>query len=554
MKKIICCITFMTLMGVTKINAQDTWAKENPATEPSTRTFNRLAQIGPDKILMFGGANPYGLDPYSMNDTWIYTISTKTWMEMLPPTMPTGHILTPRGNFGLAYIGDDKVLLYGGDSYTEVVIGGTWIFDLSDNTWTEMATSTSPGLRYLSSMAYIGNNEVVLFGGSTSFIEPNSTNDTWVYNYVTNTWTEKFPATVPGKRILHAMCNIGGDKVMMNDGTRSDLSGNFIYDETWVYDGSENNWELKNPVGGPGAHQRHGLASLGGDKALWFEGTSWIYDLSENSWTYSAATTAYTFWGEPGLASAGTNKVLAFGGTPRPSETWLFTSGCSITVSAGADEHLLFGYPPAQCKTKTAVVTGGAAPFTYNWTLDRALLTGETMTGANTASVTICLMDTTELCVMVTDAGSCTASDCATIFAEDVRCFAGNNQKTTICHNGNTICVDNSAVPAHLAHGDHVGPCTVGFAEIETKEPEDKNIKQGFSVSPNPGNGSINIIIDQTENANRMIRIIDMNGVVVKQIEARLQRQFSIAVKPGMYQVEVFSDKLLVEKKKVVVF
>ena len=240
------------------------------------------------------------------------------------------------------------------------------------------------------------------------------------------------------------------------------------------------------------------------------------------------------------------------------SETWLYTStaaSCNLTVSAGADVNSYFGYPAGQCVTKTATVADGDAPYSYTWTLNRSLLPGETISGANSASVNVCLADTAELCVNVTDANVCTASDCAMIFAEDVRCYTGNNQnqKTMICHNNNTMCVDNSAVPAHLAHGDYVGHCTVGFAEIETKEPEKVNIKQGFRISPNPGNGSINIMIGQIEKANRMIRIIDMNGVIIKQIETGQQRQFSIAVKPGMYQVELFSDKLLVEKKKVVV-
>jgi hypothetical protein len=31
--------------------------------------------------------------------------------------------------------------------------------------------------------------------------------------------------------------------------------------------------------------------------------------------------------------------------------------------------------------------------------------------------------------------------------------------KVTICHKGHTISVDRHAVPAHLAHGDTLGPC-----------------------------------------------------------------------------------------------
>ena len=153
---------------------------------------------------------------------------------------------------------------------------------------------------------------------------------------------------------------------------------------------------------------------------------------------------------------------------------------CVMTVDAGSDENLLFGYAPGQCKTKTAVVTNGVEPYTYNWSLDRPLLSGESMTGANTASVTICLMDTAELCLIVIDAGNCTYTDCATIFAEDVRCFAGNNQKVKICHNGSSICVDENAVWGHLNHGDYVGPCS---ARLDAGDATSENL---VSIIPNP--------------------------------------------------------------------
>ena len=39
----------------------------------------------------------------------------------------------------------------------------------------------------------------------------------------------------------------------------------------------------------------------------------------------------------------------------------------------------------------------------------------------------------------------------------------GNGQeKVTICHKGKTITVAEPAVPAHLGHGDTVGPCEYG--------------------------------------------------------------------------------------------
>src|SRR5258708_16144058 len=45
-------------------------------------------------------------------------------------------------------------------------------------------------------------------------------------------------------------------------------------------------------------------------------------------------------------------------------------------------------------------------------------------------------------------------------------CDPADTKKTTICHippgnpaNEHTLCVGNPAVPAHLAHGDHLGSC-----------------------------------------------------------------------------------------------
>jgi hypothetical protein len=55
-----------------------------------------------------------------------------------------------------------------------------------------------------------------------------------------------------------------------------------------------------------------------------------------------------------------------------------------------------------------------------------------------------------------------------TLNAPDPRaCDPADTKKTTVCHippgnpgNAHTICVGNSAVPAHLDHGDFVGTCS----------------------------------------------------------------------------------------------
>jgi hypothetical protein len=194
--------------------------------------------------------------------------------------------------------------------------------------------------------------------------------------------------------------------------------------------------------------------------------------------------------------------------------------GVQMAVSAGADENSYFGFGPDQCVKKTVNVTGGIAPYTYNWTLDRPLMTNvitasgdETLTGANASIATICLLDTAELCVRVTDVNGCIATDCVTIFAEDVRCFAGSsgNEKVKICHMGKTICVDSNAVEAHIAHGDYLGKCLTASSNSSLVT----SAKLAFKLYPNPSKGNITLSYNFDSPGMADLKVYDIAGRIV---------------------------------------
>lgn len=55
---------------------------------------------------------------------------------------------------------------------------------------------------------------------------------------------------------------------------------------------------------------------------------------------------------------------------------------------------------------------------------------------------------------------------CTAGAADPRACDPADTKKTTVCHippgnpgNEHTLCVGNAAVPAHMAHGDHLGSC-----------------------------------------------------------------------------------------------
>jgi N-acetylneuraminic acid mutarotase len=180
----------------------------------------------------------------------------------------------------MAYIGEGKVLLFGG--WEGSCDGETWLYDLSDSTWTNKAPATSPPARADHAMAYLGGDRVLLFGGLEDIWEP-PLGDTWVYDLSDNTWTEQAPAAAPSAREWHAMAYLGRGQALM--------FGGFDYDgpngETWVYDLSDNSWTEQASVAGPSPRYGHAMAALDGDQVLLFGGEPPGVGLSVETWLAS---------------------------------------------------------------------------------------------------------------------------------------------------------------------------------------------------------------------------------------------------------------------------
>jgi uncharacterized membrane protein len=298
----------------------NTWTKKYPSTRPNVRYFHKMSTIyGTDQVLLFGGGSSIAI----YDDTWVYDLSANTWTNK----NPSGSTPTGRYSHSMAHInGTDNVVLFGGRNLT--IFSDTWVYDLSANSWTSKSPSTSPSaLEGISMASVITTDKVMLFGGWTG---TKHSIDTWIYDLSSNNWNKKSLTTKPINTSNHGIAFIENtDKIVLiggNDWYR-------FYDDTWVYDLSDNKWVKKLMVYPPAPRNAHGMATIySGDKLMLFGGNAdrifgdtWIYDLSDNNWTKKYTTPQPYPRTRPALASIiGDDKVVLFGGSHSSQETWVY--------------------------------------------------------------------------------------------------------------------------------------------------------------------------------------------------------------------------------------
>jgi hypothetical protein len=300
------------------------WTNTTPLSNPKARWGSAMASIyGTDKILICGGDHGFG----RYNETWIYDSSENTWTNKSPLISPGAryqHCMT-------SIYGTDKVLLFGGTTEGfQDEQNQTWIYDLSENNWTFLNLTIKPKALIGPAIANIYNTDkVVLFGGNYAAGFSYS-NETWVFDLSDNNWTNKTGQIKPNGRANYGtMASIfGTDKVLISGG-RNVKNLN----ETWVYDLSENTWVNKGPINSPGPIVAHNLVSIyGTDKVLLFGGFNigynpytWIYDLSDNNWTIIKTPKTPPLRQSAAMATVyKTSEVVLFGGLGIQPDTWVF--------------------------------------------------------------------------------------------------------------------------------------------------------------------------------------------------------------------------------------
>lgn len=288
----------------------------------------------------------------------------------------------------------------------------------------------------------------------------------------------------------------------------------------------------------------------------------------------------------PSGLSAGTYHVTvtdSHGCTATSSVT--LTEPTPLTIEAGPNQTVYYGYPPAQCATIAWSGSGGGVPpYTIAWS-DGGSQSHQVCPGLNT----------TIYKVSITDQNNCVATDSVIICVIDVRC--GNNlTKVQLCHvppdnplNTQTLCVSLSSVATHLAHGDQLAACgtdhscppametmvdvpATGVVAVGTAGPllvvdnaaqiDAKTLKETtLNAYPNPFNGSTTIEFTCMSTGWAVLRLFDHLGREVSvlydgEVEQGIPHKLlfdSAGMTAGIYLCTLRTDDAVMTRKLMLV-
>jgi hypothetical protein len=217
------------------------------------------------------------------------------------------------------------------------------------------------------------------------------------------------------------------------------------------------------------------------------------------------------------------------------------------------------------CADLAGSANGGCPAYNYSWS-----------NGAAGSTQTVCPTVSTDYTVTVVDQNGCTASDEVSVCVIDVRCYAGNsgNQKVEMCHippgnpgNAHTICIDASAVPAHLAHGCLLGDCSEANDCNATARFGDEEDAESFSnslifmhVVPNPFESGFEVQMTVPQKGEYTIDLVNAQGQTVLNIysgilESNKTNNFSINAEElgeGIYFLRASNYHGLIELSKII--
>jgi len=235
-----------------------------------------------------------------------------------------------------------------------------------------------------------------------------------------------------------------------------------------------------------------------------------------------------------------------------------------LSIDAGANKTVYYGYPDSACtRLKATGIGGGVPPYTISWS-----------NGPTTDTNTVCPIATTTYYVTLTDLNNCTFTDSVKVCVIDVRC--GNNlTNVTLCHNTGsvsnptlTLCVALPGAINHIAHGDQLAACgtikTCNFNAIAARLANPGNGQSGYLTAfPNPFADYTTVRFKVPVDQHLTLKLTDISGKTILQLfndDAKGRNTYDVkldagSLSSGVYFLilkteagESYTEKLIITK------
>jgi len=330
-----------------------TWTQlSTTGNTPARANASMIYHPGENALYLFGGRTSAGFQ----NDLWKFDLSNNTWTEVVA----TGNLPAVRHTpDAVLDATNNQMLIFSGQGsglYNDI-----WSFDFNTSTWTERSPSINaagfPQQRYGTITVYDPTvQRLVTFGGFGN-AGTSRQDDTWAFDLMTNEWTELLPDPHPFKRCLHNGTYVAGRELMVLYGGQS-IGGN--REDIWTFDLATNSWTERFPASIPPGRHFCSITAVNEDLLYLFGGNGanqnnfsgglndlWEFSLVDDSWTQVMPTNTAppARVGHSAVFLPTTNQLLIFGGNATNgsflNDVWVFqdltTSIDEQTIAQGID-------------------------------------------------------------------------------------------------------------------------------------------------------------------------------------------------------------------------
>ncbi len=266
------------------LSLENRWFELSIGAPTHRHWFSMSADTTTHRVLLHGGRNTE--NPSGLNDFWIFEPSNNQWTQKSTPSPPPGRY----GHKSVA-IGSGNFLIFGGlgdlNYYND-----TWLYDSNSNVWTNLNFTVQPSSRaHYSLTVDTRRNRVYLFGGTDG---PNFFNNLWVYDISASSWSQVVQISTPIARAAAEIVYLAlQDRVLLFGGH----SGSSHLGDLWHFNPATAEWtQISQGVTRPVARRYFGFVYnekirkpvlLGGERATTpnISNDLWIYDFKDNVWT-----------------------------------------------------------------------------------------------------------------------------------------------------------------------------------------------------------------------------------------------------------------------------